>query len=446
MSELLSKQDRRNAGVALRQTTPRSAHAEWTPAPDRPDPVDILVAQGRDRIAELLPVRYGRMKGSAFAFLRGAAAVMAADLATMPHAGPLVQACGDCHLANFGAYRSTEGLAVFDINDFDETLPAPFEWDLKRLATSLVVAGQDQQLADKACRDLARATVAAYRTNLAALSEMTPLQAWSSRISLEDVIHTIQDGKRRARETAKLESATTGSDTSYGLVDRTPSGWRFHDRPGVRRLTAHELATQHVFRRYAQTLPPERQALFKRYALRDVAFKVVGIGSVGTFCAIGLFTTSDGEPLILQLKQADPSVLASYAGASVFKQQGQRVVVGQRIMQATTDIFLGWTDDGLPDARDFYVRQLKDQRLAAIGEDLTGALPFYAPLCGRTLARAHARSGDAAILSGYLGQGDAMDDAIAGFALSYARQTQSDWQKLIAAIKQGRIIASATDA
>ncbi len=443
-SELRSREERRQDGVARRQVTPRSAHAAWAAPEHRADPVDILIDQGKGRIPELLPVRYGRMQGSAFAFLRGAAAVMAADLATTPNAGLTVQACGDCHLANFGAYRSPEGVPVFDINDFDETLPAPFEWDLKRLATSLVVAGQDQKLTDKACRDLARAAVAAYRVHIAELAALTPLQAWSSSIPLQDAIAGIGDPKLRGRETARLNAAMAATDSSYGLVDRTDDGWRILEKPGVRRLGEHEVATKHIFAQYRRTLAPERQALFQRYTLGDVAFKVVGVGSVGTFCAIGLFTTADGEPLILQVKEADRSVLATAAGASVFKQQGERVVVGQRIMQAVADIFLGWTDSGGNDGRDFYVRQLKDPRLAAIGTDLTGALPFYAPLCGKTLARAHARSGDAATIAGYLGRGDAMDEAIATFAMSYAGQTRTDWQAMVAAIVTGRITAEAS--
>lgn len=442
MTEPQTSLQRREAGVQHRQVTKRGALGAWQAPATRADPVDILIAQGTSRIQELLPLRYGRMQVSAFAFLRGAAAVMAADLGSMPHSGLVVQACGDCHLANFGAFRSPEGAPVFDINDFDETLPAPFEWDLKRLATSLVVAGQDQHLTDRQCGELARAAAAAYRTQMADLSGLSPLQAWSARISLPDAIASIQEPKLRAREAARLQAATTGSDTAYGLVERTADGWSLRAKPGIHRLEAHELATKHVFDQYAESLPPERQVLFRRYTVRDVAFKAVGVGSVGTFCAIGLFTTGDGEPLLLQLKEAGLSVLASFAGSSVFTNQGQRVVVGQRIMQAVTDIFLGWTDAGVDNERQFYVRQLKDPKLAAIGEGLTGSLVFYAPLCGRTLARAHARSGDAALLSGYLGGGGAMDDAVVQFALSYAQQTRLDWQSMLAAIRAGRISAA----
>ncbi len=444
MDEPQPSLQRRNAGTALRQATKRAGHGEWHVPSGRADPVQVLIDQGRTRIQDLLPLRYGRMQGSAFAFLRGAAAVMAADLASTPQSGLRVQACGDCHLANFGAYRSPEGSPVFDINDFDETLPAPFEWDLKRLATSLVVAGQDQHLPDRQCGELARAAAAAYRTQMASLSLLSPLQAWTARISLPDAVASIQDPKLRAREATRLEAAMTGTDTSYGLVERTGTGWSLRTKPGIRRLDEHELAARALFERYAETLAPERQQLFRRFALRDIAFKAVGVGSVGTFCAIGLFTTGDGEPLLLQVKEATRSVLAAYAGESAFAHQGQRVVVGQRTMQAVTDIFLGWTDAGEPGGRHFYVRQLKDPKLAAIGEDLTGALPFYAPLCGRTLARAHARSGDAAMISGYLGRGDAMDEAVAQFALSYAKQTRLDWQAMLAAIKAGRITAAAS--
>ena len=434
---------RRAAGAALRAATPRSAHADWQPPVARRDPVQTIIDQGATRIPELLPLRYARMQPNAFAFLRGAAAIMAADLAHTPAAGPRVQACGDCHLANFGAYRSPEGAAVFDVNDFDETLPAPFEWDLKRLATSLVVSGQGQDLSAKACRELARSAVAAYRTHMAELAALSPIDAWRSRIAVHDAIAAIDNAKLRAKETAKLRASTGAGNRAYGLAERTQDGWRIPEKPGLRRLTSQDLRVRRMFHRYGTTLSPERRALFERYALQDIVFKAVGVGSVGTFCAIGLFTTADGEPLLLQLKQADHSVLAPFAGASTIAHQGQRVVLGQRFMQATADIFLGWTEAEEGDVeRQVYVRELKDPKLAAIGTDFSGSLPFYAMLCGRTLARAHARSGDAALISGYLGSGDAMDDAVAEFAIAYAAQNHADWQAMLAAIASGRISAS----
>ena len=428
------------AGVACRAQTPRSAHAAWSPAPDRADPVDILIAQGRTRIAALLPLRTARMQASAFAFLRGTAAIMAADLATTPSAGPRVQASGDCHLANFGTFRTPEGSAVFDLNDFDETLPAPFEWDLKRLATSFVLSGREEKLSSKACRALAVAAASAYRTQMAALAPVAPIDQWAARIDLREAIADIDDLKLRARAQARLKTAMDDATSHYGLIEPAGSTWRIKEKPPtVRRLTATDIDAAGLFKQYAATLLPEVRALLDRYTLTDLAFKVVGVGSVGTYCAIALFTTADGQAIILQLKQAERSVLAKAAGDSAFAHQGERVVTGQRILQATPDPFLGWTADA---HRHFYVRQLKDQRLAAIGNDLSGALPFYAMLCGRTLARGHARAGDAAMIAGYLGSGDAMDEAIGEFAVAYADQTEADWRVLKAAVAAGLLQAA----
>lgn len=428
------------AGVACRARTPRSAHAAWSPAPGRADPVEILIAQGRTRIDALLPLRTARMQASAFAFLRGAAAIMAADLATTPNAGLRVQASGDCHLANFGTFRTPNGAAVFDLNDFDETLPAPFEWDLKRLATSFVLSGREEKLSPKACLALAVAVAAAYRAQMAALAPLPPIDQWASRIDLREAIGGIDDPKLRARGQARLKSAMDDATRQYGLVEPVDGTWRIKEKPPtVRRLTPTDIDAVGLFTRYAATLPPEIRALLDRYALTDLAFKVVGVGSVGTYCAIALFTTADGQALLLQLKQAERSVLANAAGDSAFAQQGERVVTGQRILQATPDPFLGWTEDA---QRHFYVRQLKDQRLAAIGNDLSGELSFYATLCGRTLARGHARSGDAAMIAGYLGGGTTMDEAVGDFAATYADQSTADWKELKAAVADGRMRAA----
>ncbi len=428
------------AGAALRTTTPRSSHAAWAPATDRADPIEILIAQGSSRIAALLPVRTARMNASAFAFLRGAAAIMAADLAATPSTGIRVQAAGDCHLANFGTFRTPAGAAVFDLNDFDETLPAPFEWDLKRLATSLILAGRDQQLPGKACRALAVSAAAAYRTQMATLAPMAPIEQWAARIDVQDAIAGIDDSKLRTREQARLKSAMGDATGSYGLIEPVGDTWRIREKPpNIHRLTTTDVDAPGLFSRYAATLTPEISALLARYALADLAFKVVGVGSVGTYCAIALFTTADGQALILQLKQAEASVLAATAGPSAHAHQGERVVNGQRILQATPDPFLGWTEDG---DRQFYVRELKDQRLAAIGTDLSGALPFYGTLCGRTLARGHARSGDAAMIAGYLGAGTQMDQAVGDFAVAYADQSTADWRAMQAAVANGRMPTS----
>jgi uncharacterized protein (DUF2252 family) len=432
---------RRHAGADLRKDVPRSAQADWAPPPNRADPVALLQAQGRTRIAALLPIRYQRMRPSPFTFLRGAAAVMAEDLASTVASGLRVQSSGDCHLANFGAYASPDGLPVFDLNDFDETLPAPFEWDLKRLATSLVLAGRDRKMPEAACQDLAFTVAHAYGRAMDRLAAMAPIASWSSRIDLGSAIAAVAKSRIRAEENRRLATALKGSKIGYGLVVQEGNSWRIREKlPQIHHIPAHELPARALFEGYAATLAPERRVLLDRYRLRDVAFKVVGIGSVGTFCAIGLFTDANGHPLMLQIKQAQDSVLAPYAGPSAFANQGERVVVGQRMLQATTDIFLGWTQPQ-SDGRHFYIRRLKDSRLAAVGATMESALGFYADLCGRTLARAHARTGDAAAIAGYAGTGLSFAKSIAAFAVAYAKQTTRDWRQFCAAIASGQIEA-----
>src|SRR5499433_1380134 len=433
--------DRRRKGAEWRRQVPLGAQAEWKAPADRTDPVEILIGQGRTRIAELLPIRYARMKADPFAFLRGAAAIMAADLARGPTAGLRVQACGDCHLANFGAYATPEGTPVFDVNDFDETLPAPFEWDVKRLAASLAVAGRVSGASDRDPRLLARTATKNYRRHLGQLALRSPLEAWSSRIDLAGATGDIDSPKIRRNIEKRHAAVLRGAAGHYGLVERKNGDWKIRDKPPlVYHLSGHELHAHQAFVSYAETLQEDRRVLLQRYHRRDVAFKTVGVGSVGTFCAIGLFVSDDGAPLLLQIKEAQPSVLAPFAGASDYSNHGQRVVVGQRMMQATSDLFLGWTG-GPVNVHHFYVRRLKDSRLADIGELLEEALPYYAKLCGRTLARAHARSGDAVMLSGYMGNDSDFDKAISEFALAYADQTEHDWRALLDAIKAGRISA-----
>jgi uncharacterized protein (DUF2252 family) len=438
--------DRLAAGAVRRRLAPRSGHAEWRPPADRADPVEILIAEDKHRIPELLLLRYSRMQASPLAFLRGAAAVMATDLEMTLTAGLRVQACGDCHLANFGTYASPEGTPVFDITDFDETLPAPFEWDLKRLATSLAVAGREAGLDDGACRKLARRAARAYRKTLARLAPLPPLDAWSDRVDLRAAIQAIDDRTLRHRMEKHLNAALRGAQTHYNLPERKDSTWVIHDKPDqvVHHARRHNATARAAFAAYAATLQEDRRVLLSRYSLRDVAFKVVGIGSVGTFCAIGLFVSPDDSPLILQLKEAQASVLAPHAGASAYANQGERVVTGQRMLQAATDIFLGFPRETV-DGRHFYVRRLKDGRLAAIGTDFEAALPFYAKLCGRTLGRAHARAGDAALLAGYMGEGSLFEEAIADFAMAYAAQTERDWEAFRAAINTGRLTAAQPD-
>ncbi len=439
---LQTRSARREAGRNLRRAVPRSAHAHWAPCADRRDPVEILIETGRGRIPELLPVRYQRMRASPFTFLRGAAAVMAADLATTPASLLLAQSCGDCHLNNFGTYLSPEDQPVFDINDFDETLPAPFEWDIKRLATSLVLAGQAEDMPDRACRALALAAVAAYRRHMAELAALPPLAAWRTTVDIQAALAGIDNVRLRSRIEHRLQRAWRAARRGYDLVAQDPAGLKIADKPPkVFHIGARQLAAHAAFARYAATLQEDRRALLSRYRLADLAFKVVGVGSVGTFCAIGLFADADGDTLLLQIKQAQASVLEPFAGASIYSNHGERVVTGQRIMQAATDLFLGWTHDPAT-GRDFYVRRLKDSRVADIAVQIEAqALPFTAGLCGQTLARAHARSADAAAITGYLGRGEAFDEAIAEFAMAYAAQTARDHEAFLAAIASGRIAA-----
>ena len=404
----------------------------------------MLVAQGRSRLQNLLPERYRRMSRSAFTFFRGAAAIMAQDLSELPTTGLQVQSCGDAHLMNFGSFAAS-GIALFDINDFDETLPAPFEWDVKRLATSFVLAAHEAGMKKSAGHALARSAVSAYRQQVRMLAELTPLEAWNHRIDLREAISEIEQKSTRQLAERRLQQALDDSDAGYGLIEQKSDGsWHIPEKPPlVRPLAHHELHAGAAFARYAETLREEQRVLYERYRLRDVALKVVGIGSVGTLCAIALFTTADGAPLLLQIKQAQDSVLTPYVPDAVtYRNNGQRVVTGQRIMQAVSDPFLGWTEARV-DGRQLYVRRLKDSRLASIGTEIEeDALPFTARICGQALARAHLRSGDGAMLAGYLGGGEAFDEAIADFADAYAKQTNEDYASFLAAIEKGVVPVS----
>nr|WP_232227925.1 DUF2252 domain-containing protein [Asaia astilbis] len=457
-SVLETRQARHEAGQALRKKTPRSAHGEWVPAEGRTDPVSLLVKQGESRIQDLLPIRYERMSASPFAFLRGSAAVMAADLARTPVAGPIVQSCGDCHLANFGSYASAEGIAIFDINDFDETYPAPFEWDLKRLGTSFILASQEGGSSDKQASRNALIMATTYQSEMARLAPMSPLEIWSDRIDLAAAIEGFSDKHTRKGVSARLEERLESARDHFGLVSFDKNVPKLKVKPPlVTRLPAKDDTIRDAFARYAATQPPERAVLLSRYRLQDILFKVVGVGSVGTYCAIGLFATPDGETLLLQIKEAQESVLAPYLSGPSYDNQGQRVVMGQRLMQASSDTFLGWThsDPVTPGRRvkkrdgsnrQFYVRRLKDSRLAAIGADVAQeGLDDYAGLCGRALARAHARSGDVVMIAGYLGSSDSFAEAIVEFSQAYADQTKKDWKGFVDAINEGRLPAKPTN-
>jgi uncharacterized protein (DUF2252 family) len=423
-------------------------HSGWTPPPDRADPVAILAAQGETRIRELLPLRYERMRASPFAFLRGAAAVMAADLATQPHSGRVVQLSGDAHLANFGSYASPEGNPVFDLNDFDESYPGPFEWDLKRLAASLAVSGRDAGFSDHDCRALATRAARHYRRHIGRLARLSPLEAWHSTINLAAAIADIDHHKLRRRLEKRLRHAMEASIDHYELVNADGAGISLREPPAhagaIAHLPRHAKTIDAAFAAYPASLQPHCADLLGRYRLVDRAFKVVGVGSVGTFCAIGLFASAANAPLLLQVKEAQASVLAAHVKLGpAYAAEGERVVVGQRRLQAQSDIFLGWTPAPI-DGRHFYVRRLKDGHLAQIGATLeSDMLAFTAALCGRTLARAHGRAGDAAAIAhaitAYSDATGDFDTGIANFAMDYADQTERDHAGFCRALASGRL-------
>ena len=439
--QLLTREQRKAAGKALRSVVSRESHAHFAVEPKR-DPLPLLTAGDAARVPSLVPVRYERMAVSPFTFYRGAASVMAHDLMASPKIGLPVQACGDCHLMNFGAFSSPEGNVLFDINDFDETCPGvDFIVDLKRLAASVAVAAQDAQMPDKKAQALAQATVAAYRDFMSFLAGEAPLDIWNTRMDLKDQVAGLDNEDLETEILATLIKAEKKGKTSGeqpGIVADANGKLSFTDKPpfiyhvGQDGQTVSNVLSEATLAAYKRTLLPESAQLLDHYALRDSAFKVVGVGSVGTYCAIGLMATADGEQIILQLKQAMQSAIAGLSATPLAeRQQGKRVVDGQRAMQAASDVFLGWIED--EHGRQFYLRQLKNRRLGSIGEVLEGkALPAYATLCGRTLARAHARSGDPAMISGYLGGADVIDAALATFAMSYASQTVLDHAKLVA--------------
>jgi uncharacterized protein (DUF2252 family) len=447
-------------GKAARSEVPRSSHAELSLTPVRPDPVMLLEGQGVTRVPELLPIRYGRMASSAFAFFRGAALPMASDLASTPRSGLTVQACGDAHLANFGAFASPERNLVFDINDFDETAPGPWEWDVKRLATSLEIAARSRDFSTKDRRGIVLAAVEAYRRAMRDFAGMDALEVWYAHADfarIQAIAQTRLAGRERkvlARSIAKAHTkdnlGALGRFASVGdgeprLKAEPPLVIPIRDLVGsARERAAIEKQLRGVVSAYSETLPTERRVLLERYRLVDMARKVVGVGSVGTRSWMMLMLEDGVNPLFLQAKEAGPSVLEAFAGASEFDNAGQRVVVGQRLMQAVGDIFLGWVRvDGFDGrSRDFYVRQLRDWKGSAEIETMVPiGMQAYGEICGWTLARAHARSGDRIAISAYLGRGPSFDEAVREFADAYADQNERDHALLVDAIRSGRITA-----
>ncbi|MDR3415886.1 MAG: DUF2252 domain-containing protein [Nevskia sp.] len=447
---LLPVEDRLAAGKALRERCPRKSHAHWRAPHKRSDPIALLIASGASRLPHLLPIRYGRMLISPFTYYRGAAMVMAADLAGTPASGLRLQVCGDCHLLNFGGFATPERKALFDINDFDETTIAPWEWDVKRLAASFVLAGRSNSFDEDQSREAAWWAVRAYRQHMAALADMSVLDAWYSALDLEQLIDSGSDEQFKQFNRDKLRTATSLSAHQHELAKLT---YEHHEQPRIKDdpplvyhqddLQKHKAFREQIedaFNRYRRTLQPARRLLLDRYHIVDVAIKVVGVGSVGTECGVMLLMSGNGDSLFLQYKEATDSALEAYAGANPYRNHGERVVVGQQIMQAASDLFLGWTEgDG---GRNFYVRQLRDVKVKPTVEVMKPVnMRDYARVCGWALARAHARSGDAVTLTGYLGKGEAFEDAITEFASDYADQSERDHALLKKAVRAGRIEA-----
>lgn len=435
-------------GKVLRGEVPRESHAQWKPSPSRQNPLDILGKADETRVPELVPIRYGRMLPSPFTFFRGAAAIMAADLAQTPSIGVRVQACGDCHLKNFGGFATPERNIVFDINDFDETLPAPWEWDIKRLATSFVLAARSNGLPKSVARQLAITCAEHYRKSIRDFAKLTPLDLWYSRTTADDFINDLSDPRMRRTVEARVQKASSrrGADVDYPkLADVVDGKVRIRDTPPLifhpeqTRDSGWQASVDDVVNQYRDSLPHERRELLDRYHFVDAALKVVGVGSVGTRCWVALMMSASNEPLFLQFKQASQSVLEPYAGKSAYDNSGQRVVVGQRIMQSASDIFLGWTH---AEGRDFYVRQLRDAKIGPLVEEFDeGMFLAFSQACAKTLARAHAKSGNAWTIRGYLGKNDAFDTAIGTFAERYADQSEADHALLKAAVRSGKIDA-----
>ncbi|RSS67419.1 DUF2252 domain-containing protein [Streptomyces sp. WAC06614] len=457
---MLTPAERAAVGRAARQRAPRSAHADFAPDPDRPDPVDVLEQQAAGRLTELLPIRYGRMAESPFRFYRGAAAVMAADLAGTPDSGLRTQLCGDCHMMNFGLFGSPERNLLFDLNDFDETLPGPWEWDVKRLVASLAISGRDNGFCDDERAEIVRGAARSYRETMRYFATQRTLDVWYARVD-EDRLRELadQDLRRRGRKAlAEALEKARGRDSRQALdklTELVDGEYRFvSDPPLVTPLSelmprdeerAFEAMMAELIGQYALTLPSDRRHLLSQFHVVDMARKVVGVGSVGTRCWIVLLLGRDGsDPLVLQAKEAGESVLAPYAGPAEHRNQGERVVAGQRLMQAATDIFLGWTRVNGIDGRqrDFYVRQLRDWKGSTDpAEMVPRGMRTFGEVCAATLARAHARSGDRVAIGAYLGRGEVFDQAMVGFAERYADQNERDHRALLDAIAAGRLTA-----
>ncbi|HQR25412.1 MAG TPA: DUF2252 domain-containing protein [Nocardioides sp.] len=457
----LTVEERAARGKAARNEVPRSSHGRWEPAADRSDPVGLLEEQAASRVPELVPLRYGRMMVSPFTFYRGAALIMAADLAATPRSGLHAQICGDAHLSNFGVFASPERRLMFDINDFDETLPGPWEWDVKRLAASFEIAGRDRGFDPAVRREIVAAGVAEYRARMWQAAGSRNLDVWYAHIDVDQVFKLLKTGasaKQRAKaKTTVAKARTRDSMQAFSKLTAEVDGQRriVADPPLI--VPIEDVAAAHnserpydaelrdLIRSYRRTLETDRRVLLEEFEYVHAAQKVVGVGSVGTRAWILLLLGRDNQdPLLLQAKEAQESVLERFVGKSKYTNHGQRVVAGQRLMQAASDIFLGWQRvNGLDgQVRDFYLRQLRDWKGSADVDSMpANTMTLYARLCGATLARAHARSGDRIAIASYLGRNDAFDRAIADFATAYADQNELDYQALVDAVRSGRLQA-----
>jgi uncharacterized protein (DUF2252 family) len=440
-----SKVERRKQGKALREKYPRAAQGDWKPRSKSQDIIKLLEESDADRIAGLIPVKYQRMSVSAFTFFRGTAIIQARDLASAPVSGITVQACGDCHLANFGGFASPERVLVFDINDFDETFPGPWEWDVKRLGASLILAARDRSFSKTVADRAVRAATASYREHMAEFAEMKVLDTWYAQVSIDairDYFRKDQDMTARLSKKVKQAHKQTSEAVIPKLTAVVDGLRKIKDNPPVI-YHVHEFARNFEKQRakfteeYKQSLQPDRRHLYERYHYQDSAIKVVGVGSVGTRCYLSLLLADDDDPLFLQVKEARRSVLELPRGKSRYAHQGLRVVEGQRVMQAASDIFLGWARTK---EHDYYLRQFRDMKVSAEVETFRpGTLVGYASLCGWTLARAHAKAGDAAVIAGYLGSSDQFDGALVKYSKAYADQAERDFETFQAAIRSGRL-------
>jgi uncharacterized protein (DUF2252 family) len=442
-NDYFGREARFEHGKSLRKECTRSSHGEVVLGQGPRDPVALIEVSNGDRVEHLLPVRFGRMSESAFAFFRGTANLQAHDLKGTPSSGIVVQCCGDCHLMNFGGFATPERRQVFDINDFDETFPAPFEWDLKRLAVSFALAARWLEFEPTDCIAAAAAVIAAYREHINVYANMRALDVWYTQITSEALLEQFEKEEEfhkrltKAMEKAALNTServfNTEDDGRFRIVDQPPLLFHVHSAE-----VDLQSELEPFFKAYRETLTADRQTLYDRFRLTDFAHKVVGVGSVGTRCYIALFMADNDDPLFLQIKQARASVLEGLAGPPRWASNGERVIAGQRLLQSASDIFLGWSLDA--HGRDFYVRQLRDMKFSP---DLTGFTPkllgYYANMCGQVLARSHSKAGEAPTIAGYLGAGPGFDEAIAQYAVSYADQVEQDFAAFQSAIRLGRL-------